>query len=417
METKVQQFEVPHFSLAEREQRWRRVRQMMERDDLDVIVVPSSGGLAGHARYLSCIGVNNAPVAVVFPRTGEVTAITGPVPSSDYWLRFQDWVTDIRAHFFSEGDALVERLRELALPRGRIGLVGLADLPRLPDGVIPHGIYMKLRHAFPTAELINATFLLDEARFVKSREEIAFLQRSIELVEEAIETLVREAQPGVPESVVYARMIASMLVQGGELPTMVLWAAGSPQPLTNAFLPTQRKLQSGDIITSEIDARWGGYAGQVTVTGVMGKVPPDYAEMFRLQQEIIDRTYERFRPGVTIAELLTSGEEVTRGTPYHSRMILQSRGLGNDAPIAVFGGQDERINTWRIEEHCVFVIKPVVVTNEWVRSVSWGHRFIGGGNAAGHGARTVCWGDSVVATPSGAQRLGKRPREFLQIGL
>lgn len=103
METKVEQFEVPRFSLAEREQRWRRVRQLMERDGLDVIIVPSSSGLAGHARYLSSIGGNNAPVAVVFPRSGEVTVLTGPVPSYDYWLRFQDWVTDIPRPFLFGG--------------------------------------------------------------------------------------------------------------------------------------------------------------------------------------------------------------------------------------------------------------------------------------------------------------------------
>jgi hypothetical protein len=40
METQAQNLEVPRFSLIEREQRWRRVRQLMERDGLDVIVTP-----------------------------------------------------------------------------------------------------------------------------------------------------------------------------------------------------------------------------------------------------------------------------------------------------------------------------------------------------------------------------------------
>ena len=120
---------------------------------------------------------------------------------------------------------------------------------------------------------------------------------------------------------------------------------------------------------------------------------------------------------LSIAEFLNIGEEVTRGTAYHSKMIMHSRGLGNDAPIAVFGGQDERINTWRIEEKSVFIIKPVVMTKEWIKSVSWGNSFIGGnGSATSGGAKAVCWGDTVVATPSGAQRLGKRPREFIEIG-
>jgi Xaa-Pro dipeptidase len=260
--------------------------------------------------------------------------------------------------------------------------------------------------------------LLDEAQFVKSREELAFLERSIELVEGAIETLVQEARPGVPEARVYAQMMASMLARGVEMPALLLWAAGSPQPPSNTFVATGRPLQLGDIVTGEIEASFGGYSGQVTITGVMGDVPPEYAEMFRLQQEILDRAYERCRPGMMIAELLTSGQEVTQGTPYQSRMIVQSRRSGNDAPVAVFGGQDERIHTWRIEERCVFVIKPQVLIPEWTISASWSPCSRSGGNetATGHGARMVCWGDTVVATSSGAQRLGKCPREFLQPG-
>lgn len=423
MDTTVPKLEVPRFSLAERERRWGRLRQLMERNNIDVIVAPSNtggrDGLQANVRYLTGIGVNSTPVAAVFPREGEVTALTGPVPYREYWLGFQDWVTDIRANFFSEGDAIVERLRELGVEHGRIGIAGLADMPRMPDGIVSHGVYMKIRNAFPNAELVNATYLMDEARFVKSEEEIAFLERSVGLVEGAIETLVQEAHPGVPENVVYARMIANMVENGGELPTMILWAAGSPQPPTNAFMPTQRKLQQGDIITSEIEAHWGGYVGQVTITGSIGKAPPEYLEMYRIQQEIIDQAYEHFRPGTTIGEFLRIGEQATRGTLYSSRMIMHSRGLGNDAPIAVFGGRDERIKNWRIEENAVFVIKPVVMTNAWVRSVSWGGNVIGSANAAettGQRAMTVCWGDSVVATPNGARRLGKRSRAFLEIG-
>lgn len=423
MATTVPKLDVPRFSLAERERRWGKVRQLMDREGIDVIVAPSNtggrDGLQANVRYLTGIGVNSSPVAAVFPRHDEVTALTGPVPYPEYWLGFQDWVTDIRAKFFSEGDAIIERLRELSIDSGRIGIAGLADVPRMPDGIVPYGIYMKIRNAFPNAELVNATYLMDEARFVKGEEEIAFLERAVELVEGAIETMIREAGPGVPESVVYARMLAYMVENGGELPTMILWAAGSPQPPTNAFMPTPRRLRLGDIITSEVEAHWGGYVGQVTLTGVVGQAPPDYAEMYSIQQEIIDRAYERFRPGVLISELLRLGEEATQGTPYQSRMIMHSRGLGNDAPIAVFGTRDERIRNWRIEENSVFVIKPVVMTGAWVRSVSWGGSVIGGSQPAStteSGAKTVCWGDSVVATPSGARRLGKRPRNFIEIG-
>src|SRR5579862_2077628 len=205
--------DVPRFSRQERDRRWARVRALMERDGLDVIVAPTNTGgwdsLQANARYLTSIGGNGAPVTAVFPREGDVTAITGPVPEKAYWLAFQDWVQDIRPSFFSLGDALIQRLRELGVEHGRIGLAGLALVPRLADGIIASGTVEKIRAAFPSTEIVNATFLMDEARFVKSEEEIAFLRQAVALAERAVEVLKREARPGTPENVVYARMQAA----------------------------------------------------------------------------------------------------------------------------------------------------------------------------------------------------------------
>ena len=134
------------------------------------------------------------------------------------------------------GDAIVARLRELGADQARIGIAGLANIARYPEGVISHGTYVKIREAFPRADLVDATFLLEEAKFVKSDEEVAFLARAVELVEGAIEVMARAARPGVPECVVYGRMLASMVEQGGELPMMINWAAG-PSPTAPSACP------------------------------------------------------------------------------------------------------------------------------------------------------------------------------------
>ena len=57
MKTPLEPLEVPRFSLAERERRWKRVRQLMERDGLDVLVVPSSNKLTGfHELHIVLLG-------------------------------------------------------------------------------------------------------------------------------------------------------------------------------------------------------------------------------------------------------------------------------------------------------------------------------------------------------------------------
>src|SRR5919112_2005935 len=67
----------PRFSIAERDRRWKLVRDLMARDGLDAIVTPANTSHAGDwqadTRYLThCGGGLNALVACVFPLQGEV---------------------------------------------------------------------------------------------------------------------------------------------------------------------------------------------------------------------------------------------------------------------------------------------------------------------------------------------------------
>ena len=252
--------DLPRFSLAERELRWGRVRELMERDGLDAIVAlhNSEGWDQANAngRYLSSIGGNCAWLSVVFPREGDVTAIVGPVPAPGFWLLSQDWVDDVRQAFFNASPVVAERLEELGLGRGRIGVSGLGPVPRAPDGLVNHGAFRLLAERLPNAELLDATALLFEARFVKSEEELAMLTKAVEIVEAGIDALEREAQSGVPEHVVYARVMSALLERGSEPTTLLLWTAGNPLPPAAATIPTQRPLAADDTTNVSTIARY-----------------------------------------------------------------------------------------------------------------------------------------------------------------
>ena len=338
--------EVPRLSLAERDRRWARVRTLMEREDLDVILALNHSGSwdqsNANGRYLTSIGGNCAWISVVFPRAGEVVAITGPVPTRDYWLAFQDWVQDVRTGFFDSTRAVVERVRELGLDGGRIGIAGLAGVPREPDGLVTVGAYRTLEAELPHAELVDATDLMYEARFVKSAEEIAMLERSVALVETAIEVLEREARPGVPESVVYARMVAALLEQGSEPTTLLLWTAGNPLPPMPGTLPSRRPLGPDDMIMVEADAKWCGYLGHNTTTHWVGEPDATARAMAAVQLEATRRCWDGLRPGARLGDFVAICAEAAEGTPFECKPIIHGRGVGMDGPLLVFQARDER---------------------------------------------------------------------------
>lgn len=389
---------IPKFSLAERDRRWRNVRALMARDDLDAIFVPPHTGLfdmfQANARYLTGLGGNHCMVAALFPREGEVTGIGSPDVDRSIWLQRQDWISDIRplADWGFTGTA-VARLRELGGVR-RLGVTGLSGNTRFPEGVTSHGIVEGLRAMLPEVELVNANALMEEARFVKSNEEIAFLRAGVELAEAAISVIAAEARAGVPENLVYARAISSIIEGGGELPSMILWSAGWPQPPSNAYLPTRRPLRQGDVILTELEARWGGYVAQATQAFWVGRAPAEYHEMFALQQEALRLCYDMLRPGQTIGAIADRVNALS-DSQFDCRILMHGRGLGDDSPIAVYGVRNETMKNWVLQENSAFIIKPVVWNKD--RSLK------------------IYWGDTVVCTAQGAERLGKRAASIIEI--
>lgn len=384
--------DVPRLSITERDTRWARVRKLMDRDGLDAIVAlhNSSNWDYGNAnsRYLSSIGGNTAQVSVVFPRDGAVTAVTGPVPTPAYWREFQRWVDDIRPSFFHPVPVVIDRLRELGLERSRIGIAGLAGVARLPNGLVSVGDYRALEEGLPGVDFVNATAQLYEARFVKSAEEIALLERSVSLVEAALDVLEREARPGVPERIVYGRMVAALLEQGSEPSSLLLWTAGNPLPPAVGSLASGRPLGADDVISVEVDAKWAGYLGHGAMTTWVGEPDATVREMAEVQLEATRRCWNALRPGATLGDVVGVCAEVAAGTPFECEPIVHSRGLGMDAPVLVFRARDERTRDWVIAENAVFIVKPQVKTAD--------------------GARRVMWGDTVVVTATGARRLGHR---------
>jgi Xaa-Pro dipeptidase len=392
--------DVPRFSLAERNHRWQRVRSLMREERLDAIFVPPNTGFGdqfqANVRYLTGIGGNSFQAAAVFPLEGEVTAITSPNVDVRFWHERQDWVDDIRPVTLGWGYAggAIERLRELDLGEARIGITGLAGNTRFPEGVTPLGIFNAVREAFPNAELVNANLLMERSRFVKSHEELSFMRAADALVEQALEVMRSEARPGVAENVVYARMLASMVEGGGELPTMILWSAGWPQPPSNQHMPSRRVLRAGDMICTEAEARWGGYIAQVTQPMFLGKAPEDYKRMFFRQQEALAACHENLRPGRTVGEIVDLAARFSNDD-YECRLIMHARGLGDDAPMAILGNiRNDLMRDWPIEENSTFIVKPMISTSDRQK-------------------RIYC-GDTVTVSHTGAVRLGRRQLELLE---
>jgi Xaa-Pro aminopeptidase len=389
---------IPQLSLQERDRRYKIVRAEMAKRGIDCLLLPANTGrweqLQADSRYLSTIGGFGTEVFTVFPRDGEVTAYI--FNRAGWWKQAQNWVQDVRDGRNRWGQNAIERIGELGLQKGTIGISGLAGLFRAPEGIIPYSSVKAIQDVFPLAKIVNATEMMQGIRAVKSDEEISFLERSAAIIEKAIEAMVEKAEPGVSEKELYGAMVNAMLANGGELPTLFFLSAG-PGISNSSFVPTDYRIQKGDRIINEIEAKYGGYAAQAVSPVVIGAPDDEYRTMIDIARACFDAILHNMKPGATFGWLFdiyrATVERLGKGNYLWNHPMMHARGLGDDGP-ALLGDKDlERFAKIQLQAGMVFVLKPQVRP------------------AQGKGRASI--GDTVVVTGNGARRLGKRELKLI----
>ncbi len=399
-------FGLPKFSAAERDRRWRRVRELMRGAGMDAIIgFPNQSHwdqFQADIRYLTHIGGHQTEVAVVFPLSGEVTAFVRGGNEVEWWSIAQDWVKDIRQTRRTWADPMIERVKELQLDRARIGVSGLSGLLRAPEGTVVTGMLEKTKKAFPSASFENATELLQDARSVKGKEEVAWIERAAGILDRVVEAILLKARVGVMENEVVAEVWRTIIANGGDYPSMTHWGAGKGVPWACRIAP-HRKLEAGDMINTELEAKYGGYIAQTIQAACLGKIAPDLKRAFDVSVAIFDDLVSFMRPGVTYRQVIAHYQQRVREAGCIPKgMLLHGRGVGEDRP-QVTGEADVGYTTAQYTMHLdiplvegnVMVLKPGAMVSDAPDSIRCG--------------------DTVVIEAKGARRLGKRKFTFPEI--
>jgi len=399
-------FGLPKFSAGERDRRWGKVRELMRAAGLDAIIgFPNQSHwdqFQADIRYLTHIGGHQYEVAVVFPLSGEVAAFVRGANEVEWWAIAQDWVKDIRATRRTWGEPVIERMKELKLDAARIGVSGLSGLLRAPEGTVVTGMLEKVKKAFPKAQIENATEILQDARSVKGEEEVAFIERSAEILDRVVAALVAKARPGVMENEVVATIWQTIISNGGDYPSMTHWGAGKGVPWASRMAP-HRKLEAGDMINTELEAKYGGYIAQTVQAACLGKIPLELRRAFEVSVAIFDDLVAFMKPGVTYREVIRRYQNLVRESGHIPKgMLLHGRGIGEDRP-QVTGEADVGYNTAQYTMHLDI---PLVVGNVMVLKP---------GAMPAEAPDSIRCGDTVAITATGARRLGKRTFSFPEI--
>ncbi|MDH7796225.1 MULTISPECIES: Xaa-Pro peptidase family protein [unclassified Beijerinckia] len=371
------------FSAKEYARRYEALRAKMREHRLDCMIVPGGpshwsfgGGMAwltGHWEWhaLCCY--------ILVPLHGEPTMIysMGGTHAEAVRRLVEVAVTDVR---HSRGgryaDVMVERLRELKLERGRIGLMEID--PRHGD-YMPVNQYEVLRRGLPDAELIFTKDFLHELLVIHSEEELACVRKAGVLTQRAMEALVARAKPGVKEYELRAAAANAILEGGGDIDFLIIGSTpmANPAMIFGNPRPSSRVLQKGDIINMELAAAYRGYTAQIGSPVCIGE-PTDMVRKF--WEDITLPGYRKIvaeiAPGKPVINMWEASkffrEKGVQSRPIHCHGI----DLVTDEPHVTteYGSQHHTVEL--LKPGMIIMAEPNPITMDGLFGIFLGHTFI-----------------------------------------
>jgi Xaa-Pro dipeptidase len=274
----------------------------------------------------------------------------------------------------------------------------LLSSEKLPAGIEPRRMRALelglLKEALDARTTTSAEELLATLRMHKDTGELAAMQKATAVAQAALMATLPSIRIGMSEKELAAELVLQILRNGSdpELPFMPIVSAG-PNSANPHAVPTQRPLQSGDLLVIDWGASCDGYFSDLTRTFAVGEVETELQTIAEIVHQANSSAQAACRPGVSCGAVDEAARHVIERAGYGQFFTHRTgHGLGmesHEEPYMRAG------NPMALAPGMTFTIEPGI--------------YLPGRN----GVRIE---DNMAITIDGAQCLSDLPRQLLQVG-
>lgn len=153
------------------------------------------------------------------------------------------------------------------------------------------------------SELIAVSGIVEELREVKTEDEIATIQKAVDIAEKAYDYILGFIKPGITEIEVANELDFYMRNHGAtgvSFDTIVASGVRSAMPHGVA---SEKVIEEGDMVTIDFGCYYEGYASDMTRTFAVGDPGEELKKVYNIVQEANRRVTEVAKAGMTGAEL------------------------------------------------------------------------------------------------------------------
>jgi len=198
---------------------------------------------------------------------------------------------------------IVDELKSEGWLSGTSGTIGMELHSYRPNPVIS----ARFRSAFEGAGLTVAdgSDILRDLRWVKSPQEISYLEHAARLTDIGLEAAKNTIRPGVTELEVYGEIICAMAKAGGENPAITLPVLSGAKANTGHALASRKVIMAGEQVNVDVSGVYNRYHCNAARSFYVGDPPRDVMDYHDKSAGVFGVIAEALRPNLPVAELVT----------------------------------------------------------------------------------------------------------------
>lgn len=337
----------PSIALSEFQSRRQRVLKAL---DGAVGVVFAGEGAGGHGRYSPdanfayLTGVLDEPGAAVLfdpkaedPSRRAILFLKPSNPEMERWDGYRDPISESLKDRVGFGTImrttmLPRMLTQAARKRGRVACLhpfAVYDAPVSPDLVA----FRKVGERVLGVRMEDQTNLIASMRAIKSKTELAVMQRAIDASAAGYRAVARAIKPGVNERQIQKTLEDAFLAAGGTGTGYTSIVGAGLNSTVLHYTANNAPLAAGDVLLIDAGARADGYTADVTrVFPVSGKFSKEQRRIYDIVLEAQEAAIAAVRPGVEIYEVDAAARKVIAKAGYADTYI---HGVGHQLGMEV----------------------------------------------------------------------------------
>ncbi|MEE4015342.1 Xaa-Pro peptidase family protein [Roseibium sp. FZY0029] len=292
-----------HFSDAEFESRFDKLKAAMEAQKLDAMLLfaqESMYWLTGYDTFGFCFFQ-----CLVVTKDGRKVLLTRS--ADERQAKHTSNIEDIRIWIDRGSASPVLQLKEMLFD---MDLLGSSLGVEYDTQGMTGKIALKLNEELASfADVSDASPLIPELRAVKSAEEIVYVRKASELADKAFYAAMDEICPGADEGRILAAMQGAIFEGGGDYPGNEFIIGSDRDALLCRYKAGRRNLSEQDQLTLEWAGAYRHYHAALMRTVVIGTPTDRHLEMYTAAREALAAVETQLVPGRTFGDVFDAHAE------------------------------------------------------------------------------------------------------------